>query len=65
MGNGAWLASRCTILPGVVIGCNAAVATGAIVTKSVPSNVVVGGVPAKEISRRQSQINMINTYISI
>ncbi len=62
IGNGAWLASRCTILPGVVIGCNAAVATGAIVTKSVPSNVVVGGVPAKEISRRQSQINMINTY---
>ena len=62
IGKGAWLASRCTILPGVNIGDNAAVATGAVVTKSIPNNVVVGGVPAKEISLRKSQIFNINTY---
>ena len=38
-----------TICPGVTIGENSVVAAGAVVTKDVPDNVVVGGVPAKII----------------
>lgn len=45
----AWLGMGCTICPGVTIGENAVVAAGAIVTKDVPDNVVVGGCPAKII----------------
>ncbi|MGB5061580.1 MAG: acyltransferase [Candidatus Promineifilaceae bacterium] len=47
IGDGAWLGARCTILPGVTIGAGAVVAAGAVVTKDVPPNTLVGGVPAK------------------
>ncbi|WP_293956654.1 MULTISPECIES: sugar O-acetyltransferase [unclassified Sphingobacterium] len=43
----AWIGAGATILPGVTIGENAVVAAGAIVSKDVPDNMVVGGVPAK------------------
>lgn len=45
--DGAWLGARCTILPGVTIGKGAVVAAGAVVTKSVPPHVLVGGTPAR------------------
>ncbi len=45
----AWLGCRVTVMPGVTIGENAVVAGGALVTKDVPDNVVVAGVPAKVI----------------
>ena len=45
----AWLGIGCTICPGVTIGENAVVAAGAVVTKDVPDNAVVGGCPAKII----------------
>src|SRR5690625_666351 len=44
-----WIASNATILPGVTIGDNAVVAAGAVVTKDVPENTVVAGVPAEFI----------------
>ena len=47
--NGAWLGSRCTILPGVTIGSGAVIAAGAVVHKDVPPNTLVGGVPARVI----------------
>ena len=43
------LVQRATILPGVTIGENAVVAAGAVVSKDVPANTVVGGIPAKHI----------------
>lgn len=43
----AWIGANATILPGVTIGENAVVAAGAVVSKNVPDNTVVGGVPAK------------------
>jgi maltose O-acetyltransferase len=46
---GAWLSTRCTILPGVTIGAGAVVAAGAVVTRSVAPGVMVGGVPARII----------------
>jgi len=45
----AWIGANATILPGVTIGENSVVAAGAVVSKDVPDNFVVGGVPAKII----------------
>src|SRR4051794_26749308 len=45
----AWIGAGATILAGVTIGENAVVAAGAIVSKDVPDNAVVGGIPAKHI----------------
>lgn len=45
----AWIGAGATILPGVTVGENAVVAAGAVVTKDVASNTVVGGIPAKFI----------------
>lgn len=47
LGKNVWIGSNSTILQGVTIGNGAVVAAGAVVTKDVPANVVVGGVPAK------------------
>ena len=47
----AWIGVNATILPGVTIGENAIVAAGAVVTKDVPANALVGGVPAKFIKK--------------
>lgn len=49
LGRNVWIGSNATILQGVTIGDNAVVAAGAVVTKDVPANTVVGGVPAKVI----------------
>ena len=45
----AWIGAGATILPGVTVGENAVVAAGSVVTKDVPSNTVVAGVPAKHV----------------
>lgn len=45
----AWIGAGATILPGISIGENAVVAAGAVVTKDVPANTVVAGIPAKVI----------------
>lgn len=47
--DGAWIAASVTLLPGVTIGHGAVVAAGAVVTKDVAPNTLVGGVPAKLI----------------
>ena len=44
-----WLGANVTVLKGVTIGKNTVVAAGSVVTKSLPSNVVAGGIPAKVI----------------
>lgn len=46
-----WVGAGSTILPGVTIGENAIVAAGSVVTKDVPANTLVGGVPAKFIKQ--------------
>jgi acetyltransferase-like isoleucine patch superfamily enzyme len=45
----AWIGTSATILPGVTVGENSVVGTGAVVTKDVPANTVVTGVPAKVV----------------
>lgn len=51
IGQNVWIGANATIVPGVTIGDNAIIAAGAVVTKDVPENVVVGGVPAKIIKK--------------
>lgn len=49
IGNNVWIGAQATVLPGVTIDDGAIVAAGAVVTRDVPANVIVGGVPAKII----------------
>lgn len=48
-----WICSRSIILPGVIIGEGAVVASGAVVTKDVPPYSIVAGIPAKVIGYRE------------
>lgn len=56
IGNDVWIGGNVTILPGVTIGNNVIVAAGAVVTKDVPDNSLVGGVPAKLIRTIENDI---------
>jgi acetyltransferase-like isoleucine patch superfamily enzyme len=47
-----WIGANCVITSNVTIGTGAVIAAGAVVTKDVPSNAIVGGVPAKIIKFR-------------
>jgi FkbH-like protein len=47
IGQGAWLAGRVTVRPGVKIGKNAVITAGSIVESDVPDGVVAGGTPAR------------------
>jgi maltose O-acetyltransferase len=49
IGDGAWLGSRCTVMPGVEIGAGAIVAAGALVNRDVPANSLVAGVPGRPV----------------
>ena len=49
IGNNVWIGSQATVVAGVTIGDGAIVAAGAVVTRDVPANVIVGGVPARII----------------
>lgn len=49
LGRKVWVGSNSTILQGVTIGDNSIIAAGSVVTKDIPANVIVGGVPAKFI----------------
>ena len=51
IGNGAWLGSNVTVLPGVTIGDGAIIAAGAVVTKDVEANTIVAGIPAKVVRK--------------
>ena len=47
IGKDVWVGANSTILPGVTIGDFSVVAAGSVVTKDVPSGVLVAGVPAE------------------
>lgn len=49
IGDDVWIGGKVAIMPGVTIGNNVIVAAGAVVTKDVPDNTLVGGVPARKI----------------
>jgi len=49
VGDNVFIGSDSIFLPGVTVGNNVIIAAGSVVTKDVPENSVVGGVPAKVI----------------
>ncbi|MGL4379800.1 MAG: sugar O-acetyltransferase [Vibrio sp.] len=51
IGDNCWIGGHATINPGVSLGNNVVVASGAVVTKSFADNVVIGGNPARVIKR--------------
>jgi acetyltransferase-like isoleucine patch superfamily enzyme len=53
IGAGAWLGARVVLLPGVAIGDGAVVAAGAVVTRDVAADTIVGGVPARLLRMRK------------
>ena len=55
LGKNVWIGANATVVPGVTIGDGAIVAAGAVVTRDVPPNAVVGGVPARIIKRIETE----------
>ena len=56
IGDDVWIGGNCTILPGVTIGNNVVIAAGAVVTKDVPDNCVVCGVPARIMKQIEDDV---------
>ncbi len=51
IGDNVWIGGRAVINPGITIGNNVVVASGSVVVKDIPDNVLVGGCPAKIIKK--------------
>lgn len=51
IGNNVWIGSRAIVLKGVTIGDNSVIAAMSVVTKDIPANCVVAGIPAKVIDK--------------
>jgi acetyltransferase-like isoleucine patch superfamily enzyme len=54
VGSNVWIGYGACVLRGVRVGDNSVIGTNAVVTKDVPANAVVGGVPAKVIRMREA-----------
>lgn len=57
-----WIGTRAMIMPGVTIGEGAVILPGAVITQSIPSYSIAGGVPGKVIGTRQKNLTYDLTY---
>lgn len=62
IGNNVYIGNNALIMPGITIGDNVVVGAGSVVTKSVPSDCVVAGNPAKYISSITDYIRKNEPY---
>jgi len=58
IGNNCWIGSKVTVCDGVTIGDNCVIAAGAVITRDMPSNTVIGGVPAKVLRNIRVEENL-------
>ncbi|HEY1457569.1 MAG TPA: acyltransferase [Solirubrobacteraceae bacterium] len=58
VGHNVWMGYGACVLRGVSIGNNSIVGTSAVVTRDVPENAVVGGVPARVLRMREAPRHM-------
>ena len=58
VGSNVWIGYGACVLRGVRVGDNSVIGTNAVVTKDVPANAVVGGVPAKVIRMREAPADL-------
>jgi acetyltransferase-like isoleucine patch superfamily enzyme len=58
VGNNVWIGYGACILRGVTVGDNAVIGTNAVVTRDVPPNAVVAGVPARVLRMREAPTRM-------
>jgi acetyltransferase-like isoleucine patch superfamily enzyme len=58
VGNNVWIGYGACILRGTTVGDNAVIGTNAVVTRDVPANAIVGGVPARLIRMRETPTRM-------
>ena len=49
IGDNCWFGANVSVMPGVTIGAGCVIAAGAVVTKDMPANSLIAGVPAKVI----------------
>ncbi len=54
VGSNVWIGYGACILRGVTVGDNAVIGTNSVVTRDVPANAVVGGVPARVLRMRDA-----------
>jgi acetyltransferase-like isoleucine patch superfamily enzyme len=58
VGNNVWIGYGACILRGATVGDNAVIGTSAVVTRDVPANAVVAGVPARVLRMREAPTRM-------
>ena len=63
IGNNVFIGARSVIMPGVKIGNNCIIGLGSIVTKNIPDNSVVCGVPAKPLKTIDEYYDSIKSFV--
>jgi maltose O-acetyltransferase len=63
IGNNVWIGSNVFIRPGVSIGNNCVIGVNSVVTKDIPENAIVGGIPAKIIRFRRERDEKKNSRV--